>query len=471
MTDLTTLPIHALRTSELPDLGAVTDDTALVAEHAGSGTVLASAVRTYVATGFATTAALTAETDARTAADVAEAASRAAMVSAAMAPVVSAATLAAGRTAFGIVVPALTGTRLAKTGAYSVANTDKGVTLALGGAAFFTLSFPAASGFDANFMVLVINEDTARGKNIVLTSFNFILWPGQSMLVFNSNNVWQTSPSSVGGAGRGGLRWVLASAATFYVNNSIGDDAAHDGLAAGAGAFRTIQHACNVVRDQVDINGFGVIVQLDTTGVSYAEGVAVVGSVIGSTSFVIRGDPAAPGNVPWTGPGSGVACITGRDYGGVEVQGVTFGVVAAGGICVSAQQFGVVDVKDCIFGSCVGGVHMQAVQYGSVNVTGNYTIDGNASAHIQAIGLGRVSISGAAVAMPHTLEITYFAQIYFGSYLTSGGVTSVYSGAGSGAGTTGQQYLATTNATLDLAGTTFPGTVAGVTTTGAQVVP
>ena len=42
-----------------------------------------------------------------------------------------------------------------------------------------------------------------------------------------------------------------------------------------------------------------------------------------------------------TGPGSGVACITGRDYGGVEVQGVTFGVVAAGGICVSAQQFGV----------------------------------------------------------------------------------------------------------------------------------
>jgi len=188
MTDLTTLPIHALRTSELPDLGAVTDDTALVAEHAGSGTVLATALRTYVATGFATTAALTAETDARTAADVAEAASRAAMVSAAMAPVVSAATLAAGRTAMsvlGLGGGALTGPLTsAQAGAFGNTQMNIGTQFILNGLSptsiyqtthtgnFATIGLmtgvavPAGTAYEADaFAAYITNSSTTTGAS------------------------------------------------------------------------------------------------------------------------------------------------------------------------------------------------------------------------------------------------------------------------------------------------------------------
>src|SRR5580765_798908 len=45
---------------DMPDLGAVTDSTSVVAEHAGSGRVTAPALRTYVQTGVAHTTQLTA---------------------------------------------------------------------------------------------------------------------------------------------------------------------------------------------------------------------------------------------------------------------------------------------------------------------------------------------------------------------------------------------------------------------------
>jgi phage-related tail fiber protein len=84
-------------------------------------------------------------------------------------------------------------TRLAKTANYTVTNADKGATLALGGSAFFTVTLNAASGYDANFAITIVNEDANRGKRISpngLTSF--ILWPKQTVRVFNQNNVWQT---------------------------------------------------------------------------------------------------------------------------------------------------------------------------------------------------------------------------------------------------------------------------------------
>src|SRR3954470_24116543 len=45
---------------DLPDLGAVTDSTSVVAEHAGSGRVTAPAMRTYIQAGMASAAQLTA---------------------------------------------------------------------------------------------------------------------------------------------------------------------------------------------------------------------------------------------------------------------------------------------------------------------------------------------------------------------------------------------------------------------------
>lgn len=84
--------------------------------------------------------------------------------------------------------------RVAKTAAYSVANGDAFKTLALGGAAAYNLTFGAASGFNANFLVRVVNEDAGTPKTIVLNGRgNYKLAPGQSATVFAQNNAWFVS--------------------------------------------------------------------------------------------------------------------------------------------------------------------------------------------------------------------------------------------------------------------------------------
>ncbi|MGJ5075499.1 hypothetical protein [Bradyrhizobium oligotrophicum] len=55
-------------------------------------------------------------------------------------------------------------TRLAKTAAYTLANSDKSKTVALGGSAYYALTIPSPSGFDADYANVIVNEDTSRGK-------------------------------------------------------------------------------------------------------------------------------------------------------------------------------------------------------------------------------------------------------------------------------------------------------------------
>lgn len=148
--------------------------------------------------------------------------------------------------------------RNAKTALYTVANTDNGDTIALGGTAFYTLTFNAASGYDANFLVLVVNEDTTRGKTIAPSGLSsFILWPLQSAFVFNDNGTWQVIRQG---------RWRLAGAVTLNVDPVNGLDT-NDGLATGAGnALLTLNGASNVIQQQFDVAGQSVTVLGTPTG-------------------------------------------------------------------------------------------------------------------------------------------------------------------------------------------------------------
>lgn len=132
--------------------------------------------------------------------------------------------------------------RLAKTALYTVANADNGKTIALAGAAFYALTFSAASGYDADFSIGVLNEDSGRAKWISISSgTSFYLWPGQSILVYNSNNAWQVI---------GRRRWKLPSGAlTINTDFTNGSDTngVSDGLGTGATAFKTFQYALNVI--------------------------------------------------------------------------------------------------------------------------------------------------------------------------------------------------------------------------------
>ncbi len=156
--------------------------------------------------------------------------------------------------------------RLAETANYTLTNGDKGKTIALGGNALFTLTVNAASGYDSNFSVQVVNEDvwgTGRGKIIAINGIqNFILWPGTAgaanddpeagnvMTLFAQNNVWHIIKSSRARLGKG-----TVNVYTDYVNGSdvVG---ATDCLATGTSACQSVTHVLNsLVNDQFDWNG------------------------------------------------------------------------------------------------------------------------------------------------------------------------------------------------------------------------
>jgi len=116
-----------------------------------------------------------------------------------------------------------TNVRSAYTGTASMATTDCGKTVALGGSAFFNFTINAASTYNAACQATIVNEDsncpangaaTCRGKAISINGYTaFILWPGQTFNLLNQNNVWQyTQPG----------RWVVQALPLFNINHASG---------------------------------------------------------------------------------------------------------------------------------------------------------------------------------------------------------------------------------------------------------
>jgi hypothetical protein len=233
-----------------------------------------------------------------------------AAVSAPMIPVVTASTLAIARASLGLNL----NLRLAKTAAYQAANADRLKTIALGGSAFYALTFIAASNYDADFMVLVLNEDTTRGKTIACNGLaSFILWPGQSCTIFNQNNVWKVNPSF--------QRWSPGRNVTFFVDTAGSDS--NDGLATGAGALRNIQTAINMTEYFVDWGGTNSGSQgtiSPTAGQTFTETVAVSGGQVGGNEIFIHGNGGA---FTWANSGQNSMLSVG-DGGICIIQDINF---------------------------------------------------------------------------------------------------------------------------------------------------
>lgn len=343
--------------------------------------------------------------------------------------------------------------RLSKTSAYTVGTSDGGSTIALGGTAFYALTFSAASGYSANFAVLVINEDTTRAKSIAPNGITaFMLWPGQSCFVFNDNNVWKT-------CGRPD-RWVLPSAITINVDNSLGSDS-NDGLATGANnAMLTIQGAFNLIQSQWDFNGF--IVTILTTNATYTSGIVVL---------------------PWTGAGQvilnlggGTLSVTSPAVGAaVYAQGslpgnftFTNGTITTttSGHAIRATRGSVITVGASVtFGACAG-IHMTADFLGILLSSVNYSITGAPTgSHLSATLQGQLNTSGSTVTITGTINFGTFAIATSLGLINSSGNT--YTG-----GTiTGTRYSSTLNSVINTNGggaSYFPGSVSGTTATGGQ---
>lgn len=335
---------------------------------------------------------------------------------------------------------AWTNARLAKTANHTVVNVDKGKTLALGGSAFFTLTLNAPSGYDADFAIVVENEDSGRAKRISPSGItSFLLWPKQVARIFNQNGAWIVDPPS--------QRWRPTSTVTFNVD-PVNGLSTNDGLATGAGgAVATIQQAVNYVILHLDpALAVNPIIQLaDGT---YTAGAFIYSPPLGTTTWcTIQGNASTPSNVLVSAASTTLFDV--QDYGGLTIKNLK--LAGAGSVGINARQFCLVDLDNIDFGSMAGGVHVNATDNSLINYGSTAAITGDAAIHVQASNNSRI-VFGGTTTIASARAFTIFANVASNSVITGSGT---FTGAGV-AGTTGissQVY----GGSYVTTGITFPG--------------
>lgn len=357
--------------------------------------------------------------------------------------------------ASNLVTTMWTNTRLAKTANYTVASADCGKTLGLGGTTYFTLTFSAASGYTTNCVVYAVNEDSGRAKSIVVTGGpTFKLWPLQTAIVYNQNNVWQVYRLN---------RWKHPGGVlNMYSDFTNGNDS-NDCLAAGTGnACKTAQQALYLACDQIDFTGTAggqtqLVVNLaasttDTTGVHFscpfvgAQGGAAItlkgsgGSVISPTSVDALGVfVRATIQVESVRLQSTSAAALSVGLGGTAYlnSNVEFGPTGSSHIVVTGAGSSVLINGDYqIFGDA-SVAHMLVQVGGVIQNLGTHTVTWGANGSFTFFAIGSV---GATLSLPNmTYNLNGFTAN--GQRYNSANFTMIYTGGG------GANY--------------FPGNVAG----------
>jgi hypothetical protein len=348
--------------------------------------------------------------------------------------------------------PALNNSTTSITTTTTVSNAVNGATIVLSGtgstAAVNTLIFAAATGYDANFQVMVLNADT-RGWSIAPNAFNpFILWPGQSKIVFNQGNVWHWNPYFE--------RWSPNSGSfTMNVDPSLGSDS-NDGLGTGAGAKLNLGGGPNGAwRSLLALTEGPASIQLLPGGAFGAIG-EIDGDFTGSfgRNINVLGDPTLV-NPPVITVPAGQIGIKMRDGAWATLNGLAFVSSGAGAIAVDTEQYGGIDLQNIRYGAFPGGVHVNAVDGSQVNVSGAEVIVGTASSHwlVEAqskLVVGSVTISGGLNAFNFATGFVLasaLARVAFGAAIN-------FSQCGN---FTGGGYALTRHSILESNGTAPPG--------------
>lgn len=346
----------------------------------------------------------------------------------------------------------LTFNRNAKSGPYTVVNSDKGSLLDLTGPAFYTVTLNAPSGYDANFSIYIVNSDTARAKTMAFSGLsNFFLWPGQSIIVVRDNNTW-----TVHGRSR-----FLSTGYTFYVDN-VNGSATNDGLAPGAGgAINSFINIQTLAQQNLDPQGGSVSIQVAQTGVNYTETLTWFG---GGGSYFLYSIAGAPGQTVVI---SGSHAV--KDYAAVGFNNITF-TPTQGNTSITVDQCGIVDVNSTVTFSAGGTVGlMSSANGGVINLVGNgctFNLGGAPSAFVfNATSTGIINCTGISLNFSTGGSMTSaFAVVSSSGILNISGTT--FSGAGAGS-VTGVRYIAVNGGGINTGGggaNYLPGNSAGTAT-------
>ncbi len=410
---------------------------------------------------------------------------------------------------------ALTGGRLAKTAAYTVAPVDQRSTIALSGGAQYALTFGAASSYGSPWGVRVLNEDDANGKQIVCVhatsttslaiatgskaftvaaglnfsrykrwraysladktkfmagtvasyasttltltvdaiggsgtfadwqiAFEFILYPGQAIVVENQNNFWRVYDKQ---------RYKMMANVTLFVDSGGADN--NDGLTLGT-AYLTPQAAVDAFYEDFDGNGYKnanhqMFVQL-TGGQSFTGPVTLIGQPTGCNVITIKGGGSQAVIASTTDGvvvGDGAECILDTLAWNCN-SGNTLGLAA-----IRAHNNGIID----LFGAHLfigNGANCAAIYSDSLAMmstsTSALSVNGTFGDIIHMDKGGTLTVGGAIT--PNggcTAARVYFlngaAQLYIGAQASNVGWTAV------GAS------VANFNSCGHLNGTTIPG--------------
>lgn len=252
----------------------------------------------------------------------------------------------------------------------------------------------------------------------------------------------------------------LAAPLTIYVSPS-GSDVAGNGLTAGT-PFQTITYAYNFIRNNYDLNGNSVTIQL----ANGTYGQAILNDRIpgqtGSSSITINGSATAGAvSIAASANGQGLVAVIGGaiiNLSGITITSGSF----TGCIGILCYPFSTALIgSNVTFGAMPGGTHIQC-QQGQVQLT-NYTISGSATQHFVAAG-GYIQLLGVGTVTGSPSFTTFATSQNLGSII--GSATASYSGSA-----TGTRYSCIMNGVINTLGagaSFFPGSVAGSTANGGQ---
>ncbi len=359
-----------------------------------------------------------------------------------------------------------------KTTSYSVAATDNGQTHLLGGGTGpFTVTVGAASGFPPIFNLHWYNADSS-GKLLNINGITaFYIYPGQSYTLQNDQTLWTLDPPPL-------TRWTPPSGALRIFVNSSAADNSNDGLATGPSrAFKDLLHAYQFIKSLCDTaTGTPTIIcdpnltynVVGGLAINYQVGIGSPLQIQGNTGCVFQ---CNAGGFVFQARDGGATLILESDP-----SSAIFGTIRAAGnsaMGITASQGGVCDPPGggLTFEAFPLGNHVAIANGGCCDFqSGGYRIadafSSGTGIHINMEGAGahcNYQIANGATFVGTPAIQTFLDMIDCAVFYTA--TQNPIFGGAPAAGC--QKYALGNNAVANTSGTTLPGSVAGVASTGA----
>jgi hypothetical protein len=375
-----------------------------------------------------------------------------AVISAAMQPVVAAATIDQARALMG-----LEPDPKVITDGYVLVADDSGRTLSLEGSKYYLVTAADSTTYPTNFVVQLVNHDTrAKLANIFGYPGQFVIYPDQQVFVNRTPSGWViTRPG----------RWRPLVAKQLFVDPILGSDdpAVADGLASGSGAFKTIAHAAAVQESSMDGD-----FTINLANGTYSGGIVLNKRAPGGTAYKLVGNVGNASSVNIVAA-TGTNGIVVSDGVNLEISGITFSG-AAGTASIWIIKGGIVSiVGNVVFGSNQNSYNIVMFD-ATLYVNANYSIAAGATmfAHIGAFYNGTVMFSTLngpiiTVTLQGTISCTgayYYCELNATMVAVSG--PPVYAGGGA----IGFKAVVAYNAIVNMGGDNVPGDQPAQTSNG-----